>query len=115
MPEEDDELLDQIFTERQLAINNEIQKAVGNTAIPHLYFNGFSTTLSTGDILIVLKQNDVPVAVLNASYTVAKTLVQKVGGVIDKLEKITGNTVMTTDNVGDALTEAARKEMEEHE
>lgn len=95
---------------REETISNEIQKAVENPELPRLYFNGFSTTLSTGDVLIVLKQNDRPVAILNASYTVTKTLAQKLSGVIAKLEDITSNSIMTTDDIEDAIKKAQHHE-----
>ena len=92
------------------ALVDEIQSAIQDTELPRLYFNGFSITLSTGDILIVLKRNDIPIAVLNASYTVAKTLVQKIDGVIGKLEDVTGNIIMTTNDIDISLAKVKHDE-----
>lgn len=81
----------------------QVKAALQDNNLPTFYFNGFSSTLSTGDILIILKRNDKQVAVLNTSYTVAKTLVHKLGGIIAQLEAKTGNTIMTTDDIGAKL------------
>lgn len=101
---------EKIADKRKEAISTEIQKAVENKELPRLYFNGFATTLSTGDVMLVLKQNDEPVAILNTSYTVAKTLAQKLEGVIVILEDITGNTIMTTEQIENAIAEGGEDE-----
>lgn len=80
-----------------------IDNAVRSNDVPHIYFNGFVNSISTGDVLLVLKSNERPVAVLNASYTLAKTLVEKLGELVTALETRTDNTIMTTDDVARAL------------
>ena len=82
---------------------SEVQNAINNNELPHLYCNGFTVTLTTSDVLLVLKLNDAPVAVLNTSYTVAKTLAGKLGNAIVILEDRTGNTIMTTEEVDTKL------------
>lgn len=77
----------------------QMQEAVEDPGITKIYFNGFSCAIGLGDVLISLTLNGQTVTVLNASYTVAKTLVQKLGGVINHLEEESGNTIMTTDQV----------------
>lgn len=81
-----------------------LKAALASDVVPHLYFNGFVNSVSTGDVLIVLKQNERPVVVLNTSYTVAKTLVEKLGELVAGLEDATKNTIMTTDQIESALT-----------
>jgi hypothetical protein len=83
-------------------LSNRIQKAV-NSDIPHLYCNGFVNTVGPGDILIVLEQNSKPIATINTSYTVAKTLVAKLNGLIQNLEVKTGNKIMTTDVIDQTM------------
>ena len=77
----------------------QMQDAVQNPEINKVYFNGFSCAIGLGDVLISLTLNGQPVTVLNASYTVAKTLVQKLGGVINHLEEESETSIMTTDQV----------------
>lgn len=80
-------------------VQRAIAEALENEELPRIYFNGFSTALGSADVLIVLNQQGKPVAILNASYTVAKTLAAKLGAVIATLEEISGNTIMTTDEI----------------
>jgi hypothetical protein len=72
--------------------------------IPQIYFNGFLSALTTGDVQLVLERNGVPVAVLNVSYTVAKTLGVAIGALISNLEGATKRTIMTSSDIQQALT-----------
>lgn len=77
----------------------EIENALNNKDLPHFYFNGFTNSVGTGDVLIILKRNNKPIAVLNMSYTIAKSLSVKLGETVKALEELTGNTIMTTDDI----------------
>ncbi len=77
--------------------------------IPHIYSNGFTIVLGTGDVNIILKRMGENVATLNLSYTLAKTLSEKLGGTIKFLENKTGNAIMTTDDVEKFLTKENSK------
>ena len=81
----------------------QLAQALQVPGIPRIYFNGFAMAVGTGDTILVLKNCEEPVAILNASYTVAKTLVEKLGAGISTLEEVSGNTIMTTDEVQSAL------------
>lgn len=67
--------------------------------IPNIYFNGFVNAVGAGDILTVLERNGRPVAVLNMSYTVAKTLALALGTTISQFEATTGRSMLTTHDV----------------
>jgi hypothetical protein len=71
---------------------------------PKIYFNGFTTSVGAGDVVIALQCNGKPVAVLNASYTLAKTLSVFLANAIGKLEKATGNAIMTTEDIAKGLS-----------
>lgn len=73
--------------------------------VPEIYFNGFSNALGLSDVLITLQRNGKPVATLNASYTVAKTLAILLNDLVQTLETKTGNTIMTVPDVENALKE----------
>ena len=60
--------------------------------------------LGTGDALIILQQNSNPVAVLNFSFTVAKTLALKLGGLIKEVEDQADTIILTTDDFSAALS-----------
>ncbi len=72
---------------------------------PHIYFNGFSATLGAGDVILVLLRQGRQVGVLNMSYTMAKTLAEKMNTLVDILESKTGQQIMTSDFVAQKLEE----------
>ncbi len=74
-------------------------KAMASPDVPKLYANGFVTGFSSADTTILLQQNGVSVAALNLSFTTAKSLALKLGGLIKDIESQTGNTIMTTEDV----------------
>ena len=80
-------------------IEQQITEALENKEIPTIYFNGFVTSVGIGDVMVILNRANNPVAVLNMSYTLAKTLAEKLGGGIAAIEQKSGNTIMTTDDI----------------
>lgn len=88
--------------------SQRIDAALLSEEIPSFYCNGFANTLSTGDITTVLEMNGKPVAILNMSYTIAKTLSQKLGVLIAKLESATGREMLTNDEIAAALTKSKK-------
>ncbi len=97
---------------KQRSPNERIRDALDNKELPTIYFNGFVSSTGTGDVLIVLERHNQPVAVLSTSFTVAKTLAQKLSGLIINLENITGNTIMTTENIAKKLQEEINEEID---
>ena len=81
-----------------------IKKALASPDVPKYYANGFANGLGIGDIVITFSNNFSPVAVLNLSYTMAKSLSIRLAELIKSLEESTGNTIMTTDEIQKALT-----------
>jgi len=73
--------------------------------VPSVYFNGFITKLSVGDITVALERNGTPACVLNMSYTVAKSLAFSLSQVIAQLEEITGRDMLTTGEVEKMVAE----------
>ena len=88
-----------------LGLSDQLDNALQDDSLPNMYFNGFITSVGSGDILIVLKRHGKPVAVLNTSYTVAKTLAEKLSQAIENLEQKTDTIIMTTEDVTRSLTE----------
>jgi len=86
-------------------LQSEIEAALANDDVPTIYFNGFINSLGTGDVLIILKRANTPIAKLHASYTLAKTLAVKLREMIATLEAKSGNTIMTTDDVARVMSE----------
>ena len=75
-----------------------------------LYANGFGIGIGNADVSIVLQNNGKNVLLLNLSYTVAKSLSQKIAEVVQLLEKASGRTVMTSDEVFNFLSKGQKKD-----
>lgn len=71
--------------------------------IETIYFNGFTNALGTSDVIITLQKNGKAITILNASYTVAKTLAMKLSEMISALEDRTGQKILTTTQVEECL------------
>jgi len=76
-----------------------------NQDIPKIYSNAFSCSIGTGDVVILFQRAEVPVGMVNMSYTVAKTLAIKLQGLITFLEQKSGKSIMTTDDINKYLAE----------
>ncbi len=93
-------------TQDQIA--KRVETALASQDIPHLYANGFLNALSNADITMVLERNNYPVAVLNMSYTTAKSLAHKLSQIIADFEKASNHTIMTSDVVNQTLFQKSK-------
>ncbi len=84
---------------------SEILGALHSDTVPKVYANGFTIIRGNSDINIVWQQHGKPVGVSQMSFTLAKTLNQKLGGVILKLEQATEHDFLTTDEIDDKTKE----------
>lgn len=83
--------------------------------VPHVYANGFQIGVSNADISLVLKLDNRPTHVVHLSYTLAKTLEKKIGGVIAQFEEAVGRDMLVTDEVDKAFRALAESKAEEGE
>ena len=67
-----------------------------SSAVPKVYFNGFQTALTNADVVITVECNGEPAALLNLSYTTAKTLALALQETISMLEQKSGRDMLTT-------------------
>jgi hypothetical protein len=84
------------------SVDNQVRSRVTaalSADVPKLYANAFAIVMGTADSMVVLEQNGKPIAVLNLSFTSAKTLAVKLGNVISNLEENSGRSIMTTDDI----------------
>ena len=72
-------------------------------AIANIYANGFSLGFTNADTQLVLLLSGRPVAVVNFSYTLAKTISEKLGKLVEEWEKQTGHPLQTTDSIDKAF------------
>ena len=84
----------------------DVQNALESDSLTQFYVNSFTMNLGTGDVLIIMKRNGRPVASMQVSYTVAKSLAEGLGGLINMLEDHTGNTIMTSKFIEQKMKEA---------
>ena len=90
------------------AIKERINAAI-QSDIPNINFNSIVTSVGTADVTVVLERNGRPVAVLNASYTAAKTLSVMLGNAIAQLEEVSGHPIMTTTEVEQFIVKREEK------
>src|SRR5438046_2511632 len=81
--------------------------------VPIQYFNGFAIGVGNADFSLSIRLENRDVMVLKCSYTVAKTLAQKVSEVVGKFEKVTDHNLMTTEQVGESLRATEEKKAAE--
>ena len=80
-----------------------IPEAAVDPTVTKVYGNGFAIGMSNADVQILLKLNGQSVALVNLSYTLAKTLSVRLGGLIADWESKTGHQLVMTDSVDDAF------------
>ena len=73
--------------------------------VQHIYFNGIVIAQGTGDITAVLQLNGRPIATLNCSFTIAKTVAKMMNEAITNLETLSGRPMLTTEEVARLITE----------
>jgi hypothetical protein len=73
------------------------------------YANGFSLGISNADAHIVLQWFGRPIAVVNFSYTLAKTLSEKLKILVADWEAKTGHPLETTDTIDQAFHPELKK------
>lgn len=96
----------------------EIEDVVGHQRVvraiqanvPEIYFNGFLNALGTADVTVALERNGRPVAVLNMSFTVAKSLAAGLAQLVTAWEEAAGREIMTTHDLDVRLSKNAKAE-----
>ncbi len=75
--------------------NARIERAK-DAAVPKIYFNGFQTALTNADVVLTAECNGEPVALVNMSFTTAKTLAKALVDTISMLEVKSDREMLTT-------------------
>lgn len=91
--------------EAEQDINQQRFSNAQEAGVPALYFNGFANALTNGDVVTVLEVNGQPIATLNMSFTMAKTLAVSLAQVISELENATKRDILTTHEIAKSLGE----------
>jgi|AntRauTorcE11897_2_1112592.scaffolds.fasta_scaffold23325_2 hypothetical protein len=79
--------------------------ALESDEVPKIYANGFANFLNNADIGLIIQLNGKPKAVINMSYTLAKTLHARLGKMIGEFENESGHKIMTTDFIDGVIKE----------
>jgi hypothetical protein len=77
--------------------------ALLGSQIPNIYANGFQLGFTNADTQLLLILSGRPVAVVNFSYTLAKSISEKLAKLVDEWEKKTGHALQTTDSLDKAF------------
>jgi hypothetical protein len=97
-----------IMSDQKQSIDEDrIAKAL-DAGVPQIYFNAFVNGISSCDVISILERNGKPVAILNMSYTLAKTISVSLGQIISQFEAGVERPMLTTQDVDTALERARR-------
>lgn len=87
----------------------QLKEAIELETVPKIYINGFINAYNVADIVLLLKQNQKNVIVVNMSYTTAKSLAEKLSGLIKSFEQKTEHDIMSIDTVKAKLAKYEEK------
>jgi len=76
-----------------------VKEANESEEVIKIYANGFANFFTNSDIGVIFSRNNKPIALLNISLTLAKTLVEKLGQMILDFEKNTDIKILTTADI----------------
>lgn len=100
--------------EEEIDKKNNVQTlakyALESDEVPKIYANGFAQFFNNADVGLILQLNGRPNAVINMSYTLAKTLHDRLGKQIKDLEKDSGHNIMTTDFIDSTKNKSSEKQ-----
>lgn len=82
----------------------DIKAAILSDEVPKYYVNGFASFQGNSDMGIVFQCNGKPNLVINMSFTLAKTLSEKINNMISDFEEKTGINILTTSDVDKKMT-----------
>jgi len=77
--------------------------ALPGQPIANIYANSFTVGFTNADTQLVLLLSGRPVAIVNFSYTLAKTISEKLAKLVDDWEKKTGQPLQTTESIDKAF------------
>jgi hypothetical protein len=96
---------------KPFAPEDVLRDAALRNDIPKIYANGFSVGMSNADIVVVFQRfGPNPVGVVNLSYTLAKTLAQRLGRLVAEFERQIGQDILTTDRIDEAMRKSETAE-----
>jgi hypothetical protein len=76
---------------------------------PRIYANGLGTLSGPTDVAIIFLNHDTPAAIVNMSYSTAKSLVKDLSGQISQYEKQTNQVVLDIVSATQRIHESQKK------
>ena len=98
-PEERQAVDEQSATDPGMVLAASVDQAINDPDVPMHYANSFAVAQGNSDIGLFLFRFNKPEAVVSMSFTLAKTLAERLGEAISDLEKRTDRRIMTTSHV----------------
>jgi hypothetical protein len=95
---------DDANSEKEIAAETRISRTQ-DADVPHIYVNGFQTGLTNSDLVLACERNGQPAALINMSFTTAKTLAIALHNTISSMEEKTGRTMFTTQDFDRLMSE----------
>ena len=74
-------------------VRRKFETVMKDPNVPKIYVNNLQSGYNNTDFILLLESNSRPSAILNLSYTLAKTLVQTIGSNIAELEAQLGHSI----------------------
>jgi hypothetical protein len=91
----------------KIDVETLLRAAVESADVPKIYANSFGLGIGNADVFIVFQRfGATPEAVVNMSYTLAKTLAQRLGALVTQFEATIGQNILTTDRIDKAVQTA---------
>jgi hypothetical protein len=84
---------------------DDVLRAAKASGVPEIYTNGSALGLGSSDIVVVLERNNDPVAIVNMSFTSAKSLVVALGSMIAQIEERSHRPIMTSGEIDGFFSE----------
>jgi hypothetical protein len=67
------------------------------------YANGFSIAISAADVILILLLNNQPIATVNITHSVAKSIVETLGVILKQFEKKTRSKITTLNIIAEKM------------
>ena len=81
-------------------------KLARESGAPEYYLNGFTAAVGSSDIVVLLERNNSSVAVLNLSFTSAKSLSVVLGLLIAQIEERSDRNIMTSEDIDNLFAQS---------
>ena len=97
--------------QEQAKMQKMIEEVMASEQIINIYGNAFICFNTNADMGIIIQKNNKAIAIINLSYSTAKTLGEKLTNMVRDFEKTTDHTIMTINIIDEKLKKLVKKEV----